>query len=137
MKSFIKEFKEFALKGNVMMIAVGVLIGGAFQSIVTSLIDNILSPVLGLFVGKNFDVLYFSVFGVSINYGAFITSVINFIVLAFVVFMIVKTMNRLAATGKDEVPKEEKPPARLCPYCMSEVHAEATRCPACTSQLSI
>ena len=136
MKSFFNEFKEFALKGNVMMIAVGVLIGGAFQSIITSFIDNILSPILGLFVGQNFDVLYIRAFGVTITYGAFITSVINFILLAFVVFLIVKTMNRLTAAREDEK-LIEAVPGPICPYCKTEVHADATRCPACTSELSI
>jgi len=137
MKSFIKEFKEFALKGNVMIFAVGVIIGGAFQGVVTSFTDNIISPVLGLFMGMNFDNLMFSAFGATIKYGAFLTSVINFVIMAFVVFLMVKGMNRLMSAGKDEEAEPAAPDARLCPYCKKEIHAEATRCPACTSQLSI
>jgi len=137
MKSFIKEFKEFALKGNVMMFAVGVIIGVAFQGVVTSFTDNIISPILGLFMGMNFDGLMFSAFGVTIKYGAFITSVINFIIMAFVVFLMVKGMNKLMSDDKGEADSPEGQETRLCPYCKNEIHAEATRCPACTSQLSI
>ena len=135
MKSFMKEFKEFVAKGNVMMIAVGMLIGAAFSSVVTSFTDNILSPVLGLFVGANFDALGCEVFGVTIQYGAFITSVINFLILAVVIFMMIKGMNRLMEAGKHENASAEESPARTCKYCMTEIHADATRCPACTSQL--
>ena len=133
MKNFVKEFKEFALKGNVMMFAVGVIIGAAFQGVVTSLTDNIISPLIGLFAGTNFDGLMLDVFGVSIRYGAFITSLINFFIMAIVVFLMVKGMNKLMSAGKAEEPET---PARLCRYCKSEVHAEATRCPSCTSLLT-
>jgi len=135
MRKIFNEFKEFALKGNVMMFAVGVIIGGAFQGIVASFTDNIISPVIGIFAGKNFDALSFDILGATIKYGAFITSFINFLIMAFVVFLMVKGMNRLAALGKTEELKEATPPARLCPHCKTEIHAEATRCPACTSQL--
>ena len=135
MKKFFNEFKEFALKSNVMALAVGIIIGGAFQSVVTSLTDNILSPVIGLFAGSNFDTLWFDVFGVTIRYGAFITSVINFLIMAFVIFLMVKGMNRLASAGK-KTDDDASPVARLCPYCKTELHEEATRCPACTSQLN-
>jgi len=94
-KSFFNEFKEFAIKGNVMTLAVGMIIGLAFQDVVSSLTDNIISPIIGIFVGQNFDYLYLNVRGASIGYGAFITSIINFVILAFVVFLIVKGMNRL------------------------------------------
>jgi len=119
----------------VMMIAVGMLIGAAFSSVVTSFTDNILSPVLGLFVGSNFDTLMVEVFGVTITYGAFITSLVNFFILAVVVFMIIKAMNKLMAAGKHEDASAPETPARTCKYCMTEIHADATRCPACTSQL--
>jgi len=135
MKSFIREFKEFALKGNVMFIAVGVLIGGAFSGVVTSFTDNILSPIIGLLVGTNFDNLSISAFGVDIGYGSFLTSVFNFIILAFVVFILMKGMNRIMAAGHKEEPPAAEP--RTCPFCKNEIHAEATRCPACTSQISI
>ena len=100
MKTFFKEFKAFALKGNVMTLAVGMIIGLAFQSVVTSLTDNIISPIIGIFVGQNFDALEITVRGATIMYGAFITSVIDFFILAFIVFLIVKAMNRLVAAEK-------------------------------------
>lgn len=103
MKNFIKEFKEFALKGNVMTLAVGMIIGLAFQSVVTALTDNILSPIIGIFVGQNFSYMYVYVRGATIQYGAFVTAVVNFIILAFVVFLIVKTMNKLVKEDKGEV----------------------------------
>ena len=134
MKSFFKEFREFALKSNVMALAVGVIIGGALQGVVSSLTDNILSPVIGLFVGGNFDALEIGFLGVTIRYGAFITSVINFLLMAFVVFLMVQGMNRLLSVGKKEAPAAAAP-ARLCPYCKTALHEEAVRCPACTSQL--
>ena len=133
MKKFLKEFKEFALKSNVMALAVGVIIGGAFQGVVKSLTDNILSPIIGLFTGKNFDALELNVFDVTIKYGAFITSVVDFLIMAFIVFMLVKGMNSLMSIGKSEKPAA--PPPRSCPYCKTVLHADATRCPACTSQL--
>jgi len=133
MKKFMQEFKEFALRGNVMNLAVGMIIGAAFQDIVSSLTDNILSPIIGLFVGQNFDSLELEIVGITLRYGAFITSVINFIILAFVVFLLVKAMNRVFA-AKDAA-KEEKP-ERKCSFCMAVLHEDATRCPSCTSILS-
>ena len=133
-KKFIHEFKEFALRGNVMSLAVGVIIGSSFQGVVTSLTDNILSPIIGLFTRQNFDSLDLSVLGITLRYGAFITTVINFFIMAFVVFMLVRAMNRLLTLGEH---KEKAPaPAHLCPYCKSTLHPEATRCPACTSQVN-
>jgi len=138
MKDFFEEFKAFALQSSVMALAVGVLIGGAFQSVVTSLTDNILSPIIGLFVGTNFDVLSLQFLGVTIMYGAFITSVINFFILAFVVFLMVKGMNRLIDADKkqEDQAAAAEAPARICPYCKTALHAEATRCPACTSEVN-
>ena len=143
MKNFFNEFKAFALKGNVMNLAVGVIVGAAFQGVVASLTDNILSPIIGLFIGQNFDSLALDFLGVSIRYGAFVTSVIHFFILAFVVFAMVKTMNRIdALTSRNgaaqappaEAPVEE-PTQRPCPYCLTEIPLAATRCPACTSIL--
>jgi len=131
MKKFMQEFKEFALRGNVMSLAVGMIIGAAFGEIVTSLTDNILSPIIGLFIGRNFDSLEWNVLGVTIRYGAFITSVVNFIILAFVVFLLVKAMNKLFA-AKDN----QDDPKRSCSFCLSELQEGATRCPACTSILN-
>ena len=133
MKKFLKEFREFALKGNVMSLAVGVIIGSAFQGVVTSLTNNLLSPVIGLFTRQNFDSLELNILGITLKYGAFITSVINFIIMAFVVFLLVRIMNRLLSMGEKK--KEPAPPARLCPYCKTVLHKEAVRCPACTSEV--
>ena len=133
MKKFFKEFKEFALRGNVISLAVGVIIGAAFQGVVTSLTDNIISPIIGLFAGQNFDSLSIDLFGATLFYGAFITSLINFIIMAFVLFLMVRTMNRIMSVGA--APEPEKPPSRKCLYCMSEIHTDATRCPACTAEL--
>ena len=133
MKKFLQEFKLFALRGNVMSLAVGVIIGSAFQGVVASLTDNILSPIIGLFTKQNFDSLILSVLGITLRYGAFITSVINFVIMAFVVFMLVRAMNKLLSLGEK---KEAAAPARLCPFCKTALHPEATRCPACTSELN-
>ena len=136
MKKLMTQFKDFALRGNVMDLAVGVLIGGAFQGVVTSLTENILSPIIGLFAGQNFDNLSVTFFGVTLNYGAFITSVINFIIMAFVIFLMVKGMNTLFAIGKKkEEIKDSEPTTKDCIYCKSKIPLEATRCPNCTSQL--
>lgn len=134
MKKFLLEFKEFALKGNVMDLAVGVMIGAAFQGVVTSLTDNILSPIIGLFMSQNFDSLQWNLFGVTITYGAFITSVINFLIMAFVVFFLVRTMNRLLSAGAKPAVAAE-PTTKKCPYCCSEIALGAKRCPLCTSEL--
>lgn len=134
MKKFLQEFKEFALRGNVMSLAVGVLIGAAFQSVVTSFTENILSPIIGLVGQQNFDSMALEILGTSLKYGAFLTSVINFIIQAFVVFLMVRAMNKLMSIGKK--PEEAKDP-RKCPYCCSEVDDEATRCPHCTSHLEL
>lgn len=134
MKKFLEEFKEFALRGNVMDLAVGVIIGAAFQNIVTALTDNIISPVLGLFAKTNFDGLALEVLGVTIKYGAFITAVINFIIMAVILFCLIKAMNKLASFGKkEEAP--EAPTTKLCPFCQMEIPINATRCGHCTSVL--
>ena len=139
MKNLLNEFKAFALKGNVMNLAVGVIVGAAFQGVVTSLTENILSPVIGLFTGKNFDGLELVFFGASIRYGAFMTSVINFLIMAFVVFIIVKMMNKLeslAAPKADPPAAPAEPDTHPCPFCLTEIPLAATRCPACTSSLA-
>ena len=130
----MREFKEFALRGNVMSLAVGVIIGAAFQGVVSSLTDDILSPIVGLFVRQNFDSLELNALGTTLRYGAFMTAVLNFVIMAFVVFLLVCAMNKLLAAGERE--KEPPAPERLCPFCMSALHPNATRCPACTSRLT-
>ena len=134
MKKFFKEFKAFASRGNVLDLAVGVMIGGAFQNVVKSLIDNIISPIIGLVQGKDLSDMALTIFDVQIKYGAFITGVFNFLIMAFVVFLMVKGVNALMAIGKKkEEPK--KPVVKKCPFCCSEIAIEAVRCPHCTSVL--
>ena len=136
MKKFLKEFKDFAFKGNVMNLAVGVIIGAAFQGVVTSLTVNILSPIIGLFTKQNFDSLQLEVIGVTLKYGAFITSLINFVIMAFVVFWLIRVMNILLTFDtRKKKPEAPKPTKKQCTFCFSEIDIKATRCPACTSQL--
>ena len=132
---FIKEFKEFALKGNVIDLAVGVLIGGAFQSVVTSLTNNIISPILGLFGGVNFSEYSLKIGKLNLAYGAFFTDIINFIIMAFVIFLIVKFINKLSNIGHKEEVVEVT--TKICPHCQSEINIKADRCPHCTSELEI
>lgn len=134
MKSFIKEFKEFAMQGNVMNMAVGIVIGAAFTAIVNSLVNDIISPVIGLFVKVDFNDLAATVCGVDIQYGAFIMAVINFLIVAFVLFLIVKAFNKASSIGKKQE-EEAAPTTKVCPFCKSEIAIDATRCPNCTSEL--
>ncbi len=134
MRNFINEFKDFAMKGNVMDMAVGIIIGSAFTGIVTSLVDNILSPLIGLLTRGNFDGLAVDFFGVTLKYGSFIMAVINFLIVAFVLFVIIKAMNKAKSLGQKQE-EEAEPEVKECPYCMSEIPVKATRCPHCTSQL--
>ena len=136
MKTFIEEFKAFINRGNVMDMAVGVIIGGAFTSIVTSLVEDILSPIIGLFGGKNFDSLSVNILGeVTLNYGKFITAVVNFLIMAVVVFLIVKAMNTAAAKFSKKEEAVEAATTKICPFCKTEIAIDATRCPNCTSML--
>lgn len=146
----LQEFKKFALRGNVIDMAVGIIIGASFGTIVKSLVDDVIMPPIGFLLGKvdfaNLFILlqsghsagpYGSVAeakaagAVTINYGLFINSIISFLIVAFVVFLMVRTMNRLK---KAEEAKAE-PDAKECPYCLSKVAVRASRCPHCTSQL--
>ena len=122
MKKFIEEFKVFALRGNVMDMAIGVIIGGAFTSIVTSLTDNLINPILGLFGGTDLSGFVLNLGGVELRYGAFITSIINFLIMAFVLFCIVKAMNKLMEMGKHEEPAAE--PAAPAAPTQEELLAE-------------
>lgn len=134
-RKLIEEFKTFALRGNVIDLAVGVIIGAAFQGIVTSLTDDIISPLIGLVAQTDFKDVQATVLGVSIRYGSFITAVINFFIMAVVLFTLIKLMNKAASLGK----KPEEPAApttKVCPFCKSEIALEATRCPHCTSDLT-
>lgn len=134
MKNFMNEFKKFICRGNVMDMAVGVIIGGAFTAIVTSLVNDVINPLLGIFGGMNFDQLVWNVNGAEIAYGKFITAVINFLIMALIIFVIVRTMNKVS----DKYGKKEEtaaPTTKKCPYCKSDITLDATRCPHCTSQL--
>lgn len=137
MKKFMEEFKAFISRGNVMDMTVGIIIGGAFTSIVSSLVEDIINPILGMFGGMNFDKLSITLLGeATLNYGKFITAVINFLIMALIVFVIMKTMNGI---GEKLKKKEEEAPAepitKVCPFCKSEIAIDATRCPHCTSVL--
>lgn len=141
-KGFISEFRDFISRGNVMDMAVGVLIGGAFSSIVTSLTEDVISPVLGLFGGMNFDQLSINILGeVTLNYGKFITAVVNFLLMAFIIFLMLKGLNALQAKAARlahlETEKEEPaaPAVKTCPYCLMEIPIGAFRCGHCTSEL--
>lgn len=139
-KGFIAEFKKFITRGNVLDMAVGVIVGGAFTSIVTSLNQDILTPVLGIFGGTDFGYLSVTLGSGEnapvLNYGNFITAVINFLITALVIFCLIKVIN---AVGDRMKRKEETPPAapttKKCPYCFSEIPIEAVRCAHCTSRL--
>lgn len=134
MKKFMKEFKEFALKGNVMNLAIGVIIGAAFQSLITSFTECFINPIInsigGAEVAGHFEI--FST-GQFIEYGAFITAVINFFIMAFVIFMMMKGMNALSNLGKKK--EEAAPLTRKCPYCYGEIDIKATKCMHCTSDI--
>lgn len=142
MKKFFKEFKEFISKGNVLDLAVGVIIGGAFGAIVTALTDNIINPLISLIGGAEVAGKIVLRAGdaakgidpVAIDYGAFISAIINFIIMAFIIFLIVKAVNKAMSIGK----KEEAPAApttKACPFCKSEIAIDAIKCPHCTSDI--
>ena len=137
MKKFIAEFKEFAMRGNVIDLAVGVIIGGAFKTITDSLVNDVISPILGLVFKADFSSLIVTVNGVEVKYGAFITAIINFIIMAFVIFCLVKALNKLSTLRfkkkEEEAPVE--PTTKVCPYCLSEINIKATKCCNCTSDV--
>ncbi len=162
MKKFFSEFKDFVMRGNVVDLAVAVIVGGAFQAIVNSLINDLVMPFIGLITGginfaDQFIVLKLpegvdataveaantaadaTALGATVwAYGSFITAVINFIVMAFVIFLLVKLINKAQSVGKKKEEAEEAAPAtKKCPYCCTEIDIEGTRCPHCTSQLEV
>jgi len=141
-----KEFREFAMQGNVMDLAVAVIIGAAFGKIVTSLVDNILTPILGLVLGRiNLSNLFFNLSGgtaatieeakkagqATLNYGMFLQSIIDFLIIAFCIFLIVRVLNRLK-----KAPPPADPTTKECPFCTSTIPIKASRCPLCTSELT-
>ena len=138
-KGFIAEFKKFIMRGNVMDMAVGVIVGGAFTAIVTSLNKDILTPILGIFGGIDFSNLKVTL-GTGENapvlcYGNFITAVINFLITALVIFVLIQLINKINDKFSKKEEEVTKTVTKTCPYCKSEIALEATRCPHCTSQL--
>lgn len=142
----LEEFKKFIMRGNVLDMAVGIIIGAAFGKIVTSFVNDILMPPLGLILGNaDFSNLFINLSSTPVNtlaeakaaglpviaYGAFLNAVVDFLIVAFAIFVMVKHVNKLMPKKKEEPAKEP----RLCPYCKTEIAEEATRCPHCTSQL--
>lgn len=142
----LKEFKEFAMKGNVVDMAVGIMIGGAFGKIITSVVGDILMPPLGLLLGKvDFSNLFIDLSGqgfasladakkagaATINYGLFVNTVIDFAILAFVLFLLIRQVNRMKAPA----PAPAAPTTRPCPYCLTEIPLQARRCGHCTSEV--
>ena len=143
----LKEFKEFAMRGNLLDMAIGIIIGSAFGKIITSMVNDLLMPPIGLLVGKvDFSGLFISLSGqpyatlaeakaagaATINYGIFLNTVIDFLIVAFVIFMLIKQVNRMKR--QPEAPPA-KPTTKECLYCLSSIPIKATRCPHCTSEL--
>ena len=144
--SMLKEFKEFAMRGNVVDMAVGIIIGGAFGKIVTGVVNDIIMPPVGLLVGKvDFSSLFINISGKSydslaaakaagaatINYGMFLNTVIDFVIVAFVIFQMIRLMNKMQKKPEAAT----VPTTKECPHCFSTIGIKATRCPHCTSQL--
>lgn len=137
MKTWIKEFKEFISRGNVMDMAIGVIIGGAFTAIVNSLVNDLLMPILSLLTdGFDFSSLCIALGegenAATINYGSFISAVINFLLIALVIFVSIKTINQVFRKKKEEAPA---PTTKECPFCKEKIALEAVRCPHCTSMI--
>ena len=136
----MKEFKEFAMRGNVVDLAVGIVIGGAFGKIVTSLVNDLIMPPIGMLIGGiDFSKLAFTLKAaegatpaVVIGYGAFINTVIDFTIVAFAIFMVIKAMNRMQRKTKEQ---PAAPTRMLCPECQTDIPIKAKRCPHCTSEL--
>lgn len=135
MKKFLQEFKEFALRGNVMDLAIGVIIGAAFQAIINSMVNDVLSPLIGLIANTDLSYLVLTIRDVDIKYGSFLTAVINFVIMVFVIFLLVKGMNALSSLGRKKDVVEEDPTEKTCPFCFGKIDIKATRCPHCTSIL--
>lgn len=135
-KQFFEEFKKFAMRGNVLDMAVGLVVGSSFTAIVNSLVGDLISPIIGLFFQTDFTDVVLTIRDVDIKVGSFITAVINFVLVAFVLFVLIKLVNSLQKKPEPKAP--EAPPApttKNCPYCQSEIAIKAVRCPHCTSKL--
>ncbi len=130
----LKEFKTFIMRGNVLDLAVAVIIAGAFGKIITSLVNDIIMPIVGLLLGGiNFDELTTTIGSVVINWGAFLQATVDFIIVAFIVFLIVKAANNMKKAPAPAAPAE--PTTKECPHCFSTISIKATRCPNCTTEL--
>ncbi len=134
MRKFLEEFKAFALKGNVMDMAVGVLIGGAFSGIVTSFTDNIINPIINCIGGAEVQGKLHLIGDNYIDYGTFLTAVINFIIMAFIIFLLMKAINKIISIGH-KTEAEAAPLTRKCPYCLGEIPTDAVKCMHCTSDV--
>ncbi|MDO4619061.1 MAG: large conductance mechanosensitive channel protein MscL [Lachnospiraceae bacterium] len=135
MAGFVSEFKEFISRGNVMDMAVGVVVGGAFGSIVTSLVDDIIGPIIGAITGGiDFSKLAITIGSANIMVGSFIQAIINFLIIALCIFSVIKAFNK-AKDLKNGPQEEAAPTTKICPFCQSEISIAATRCPHCTSEL--
>ena len=133
-KKFLEEFKAFAMRGNVLDMAVGLVVGGAFTAIVTALVEDVINPVIGLFFKADFSSVVIDLGGSSIKIGEFVNSIINFLIVAFVLFVVIKAINSLHK--KPEAPAAPaEPTTKVCPFCQSEIAIKAVRCPHCTSKL--
>ena len=146
----LQEFKKFAVKGNMIDMAVGVIIGGAFNGLVTSLVNTVVMPALSVFTGKlDFSQMFIAMDGVKyeslaaaqeagaavVQYGNFISQIINFVIMAFVVFLFVRTINKMREKDAAPAPAPAAPTTKKCPHCLSEIPIEATKCAHCTSDL--
>ena len=138
MKKIFAEFKEFINRGNVVDMAVGIMIGAAFKAIVDALVANLISPLIGIIFKQDFSTLHFTINEVPFYYGALIMAIINFLIVAIVLFMIIKLMNAMHNIGKKKQVEETapaEPTTKVCPFCKSEIAIDATRCAHCTSEL--
>ena len=142
MKKLLKDFKDFINQGNVIDLAVGVIIGGAFKDVVSALVEKILTPILnclGADAEGSLGALQVQIIkgnpATTIEFGSFISSIISFVLMAFIVFLIVKGVRKAATIGKKKKEEEEEETTKTCPFCKSEIDIEATRCPHCTSEL--
>lgn len=153
MNKLLKEFKQFAIQGNMLDMAVGMIIGSAFKDIVNSVVNDLIMPIVSIFTGRvDFSNMFLALDGKTyatlteatevnapvLKYGMFITEVINFVILAFVIFMMVKAVNKLrtAAVKPEKPAAPAEPTEKVCPYCQSKISIKATRCPHCTSELT-
>lgn len=124
----LKEFKEFALKGNAITLAIGVVMGAAFNAIITAIVDGIFTPIVGLLLGGiDLSTAVLTVGEVTFSWGLVIDATLKFVVVAFALFLVVKSVSKLS--------KEPDPTTRACPYCLTDIEKAASRCPACTSQV--